>query len=69
MTDEQTDKTRYELLRVIGALQDAFAYAMHAEQIARDAGAKGDGMRIVALRSRINAAIDHAAIIRDSVRA
>ena len=50
MTDEQTDKTRYELLRVIGALQDAFAYAMHAEQIARDAGAKGDGMRIAALR-------------------
>lgn len=69
MTDEQNDKTRFELFRAIGALQDAYAYALHAEQIARDAGAKGDGMRIAALRSRINAAIDHAAIIRDSVRA
>lgn len=69
MNTAQKDQIRYELVRAIGALQDAFAYAMHAEQIARDAGAKGDGMRIAALRSRINAAIDHAAIIRDSVRA
>lgn len=68
MTDEQTDKTRYELLRVIGALQDAFAYCNHAELLCREYRMMGERMRVGGLRQQINGAIDHAAIIRDSVR-
>lgn len=68
MTDEQTDKTRYELLRVIGALQDAFAYAQHAEQLARQAGEGAERMKISDLRRQINNAADHAAIIRESLK-
>lgn len=67
MTDEKRDPIRYELLRVICALQDAFAYCDHAAQLARDAGAKGDAMRITALRTQINNGVNHAVILRDSL--
>lgn len=60
-----TDKTRYELLRVIGALQDAFAYAQHAEQLARQAGQRSERMKLSDLRRQINNAVTHAAVIRD----
>lgn len=69
MTDEQRYEIASELLRTVTALQDAFAYAQHAEQLARQAGGGAERMKISALRRQINNAVTHAAIIRDSVRA
>ena len=68
MTAEQKDLIRYELLRAAGALQDAFAYAQHAEQMAREFDAGAERMKIAALRRQINSAVDHAAIIRESIQ-
>jgi len=68
MKPEQCDQIRYELVRAIGALQDAFAYASHAELLCREYGVHGKRMRIGGLRQQINSAIDHAAILRESVR-
>lgn len=65
MTDEERDAIRYELLRTIGALQDAFAYAQHAEQLACQAGGGAERMKLSDLRRQINNAVTHAAIIRD----
>lgn len=66
------DNTRYQivntLVQAIGSLQAAYAYALHAEQIAREDGAKGTAMRIGGLRRQINSAADHAAIIRESLK-
>lgn len=71
--DSMTDDLRYkisdELLHAICSLQDAFAYAQHAEQLARQAGEGAERMKISDLRRQINNAVTHAAIIRDSVRA
>jgi len=68
MKPEQRDQIRYELVRAIGALQDAFAYAQHAELLCREYNAHGDRMRIGGLRQQINSTIDHAVILRQSVR-
>lgn len=66
------DNARYQIMNVlmqaIGSLQSAYAYALHAEQIAREDGAKGTAMRIGGLRRQINSAADHAAIIRESLK-
>lgn len=69
MNEMQKDQIRYELLRCITSLQDAFAYAQHAEQLARQAGEGAERMKISDLCRQINNAVTHAAIIRDSVRA
>ena len=68
MNEMQKDQIRYELIRCIGALQDAFAYASHAELLCREYRALGDRMRIGGLRQQINSTIDHAVILRQSVR-
>lgn len=68
MTDEQRYEIASELLRAIAALQDAYAYTVHAEQIARDEGAGCERMKISALRRQINNTADHAAIIRESLK-
>lgn len=65
MTDEQRYEIASELLRTVTALQDAFAYAQHAEQLARQAEEGAERMKISALRRQINNAVTHAAIIRD----
>ena len=65
MTDELRYEIAGELLRTVTALQDAFAYAQHAEQLARQAGEGAERMKISALRRQINNAVTHAAIIRD----
>ncbi len=59
------DKCRYELLRVIGALQDAYAYVRHTEELSED---RGDLARIVMLRKQIMNAIDHASILYETLR-
>lgn len=69
MTDDLRYKISDELLHAICSLQDAFAYAQHAEQLARQAGEGAERMKISDLRRQINNAVTHAAIIRDSVRA
>lgn len=69
MNSMQKDQIRYELLRCITSLQDAFAYCNHAELLCREYRMMGERMRVGGLRQQINGAIDHAAIIRDSVRA
>ena len=68
MNSMQKDQIRYELVRAIGALQDAFAYVGHAELLCREYGALGERMRIGGLRQQINGTIDHAVILRQSVR-
>lgn len=68
MNEMQKDQIRYELLRCITSLQDAFAYCNHAELLCREYRMMGERMRIGGLRQQINGAIDHAAIIRDSMR-
>lgn len=68
MTDEQRYEIASELLRTVTALQDAFAYAQHAEQLARQAGEGAERMKISDLRRQINNAADHAAIIRESLK-
>ena len=69
MTDEQRYGIASELLRTATALQDAFAYAQHAEQLACQAREGAERMKISDLCRQINNAVTHAAIIRDSVRA
>lgn len=68
MNSMQKDQIRYELVRAIGALQDAFAYAQHAELLCREYNAHGDRMRVGGLRQQINSTIDHAVILRQSIR-
>lgn len=68
MTDEQRYEIASELLRTVTALQDAFAYAQHAEQLARQSGKGAERMKISDLRRQINNAADHAAIIRESLK-
>lgn len=68
MTDEQRYEIASELLRTIGALQDAFAYVQHAEQLAREYNAGAERMKISDLRRQINNAVTHAAIIRQTIR-
>ena len=68
MNEMQKDQIRYELIRCIGALQDAFAYVSHAELLCREYRAHGERVRIGGLRQQINSAIDHAVILRESVR-
>lgn len=67
-----TDGARYlimnELMNSIGSLQAAYAYVLHAEQTAREDGAKGVAMRLGGLRRQINMTADHAAIIRESLK-
>lgn len=50
MTDEQRYEIAGELLRTATALQDAFAYAQHAEQLARQAGQRSERMKLSDLR-------------------
>lgn len=68
MTDEQRYEIASELLRTVTALQDAFAYAQHAEQLARQAGQGSERMKLSDLRRQINNAVTHAAIIRESLK-
>ena len=68
MNNMQKDQIRYELIRAIGALQDAFAYASHAELLCREYNGHGERVRIGGLRQQINSAIDHAVILRESIR-
>lgn len=67
MNETQKDQIRYELLRTIGALQDAFAYVQHAEQLAREYNAGAERMKISDLCRQINNAVTHAAIIRQNI--
>ena len=73
MTDDLRYKISDELLHAICSLQDAYAYVQYAEQLALgrcNGGYGGDlRFRITALRRQINNTVNHAAIIRDSVRA
>lgn len=68
MTDEQRYEIASELLRTVTALQDAFAYAQHAEQLARQAEEGAERMKISDLCRQINNAVTHAAIIRESLK-
>lgn len=68
MTDEQRYEIASELLRTATALQDAFAYAQHAEQLVCQAGEGAERMKISALRRQINNAVTHAAVIRQNIR-
>lgn len=68
MTDAQRYEIASELLRTVTALQDAFAYAQHAEQLARQTGEGAEWMKISALRRQINNAVTHAAVIRQTIR-
>ena len=68
MTDEQRYEIASELLRTVTALQDAFAYAQHAEQLSRQAGEGAERMKISDLRRQINNAVTHAAVIRQTIR-
>lgn len=68
MNSMQKDPIRYELIRAIGALQDAFAYASHAELLCREYNGHGERVRVGGLRQQINSAIDHAIILRESIR-
>ena len=68
MTDEQRYEIASELLRTVTALQDAFAYAQHAEQLVRQAGEGAERMKISDLRRQINNAVTHAAVIRQNIR-
>lgn len=68
MSEEQSDSVRFELIRAIGALQDAYAFCLHAEELANAYGDGGLKMRISGLRSRVDAAADHAAIIVEVTR-
>lgn len=68
MTDEQRYEIASELLRTVTALQDAFAYAQHAEQLARHAGEGAERMKISDLCRQINNAVTHAAVIRQNIR-
>ena len=61
-------KIASELLRTVTALQDAFAYTQHAEQLARQAGEGAERMKISDLRRQINNAVTHAAVIRQNIR-
>lgn len=68
MNSMQKDQIRYELIRGIGALQDAFAYTSHAELLCREYNGHGERVRVGGLRQQINSAIDHAIILRESIR-
>lgn len=63
MTDDLRYKISDELLHAICSLQDAFAYAQHAEQLARQAGGGAERMKISDLCRQINNAVTHAALL------
>ena len=68
MTEEKRKPIVSEQFRAIGALQDAFAYAQHAEEIAASFGLKAERARVAMLRKQIMTAIDHAGILHQALK-